>query len=99
VGRPRLVLRVGESGYAHVESKLGAAGEDTGSDPVRVSVVSRPGKWVCQIPLPAICFESDGTLRIGLERIDPRGTRSAFPRPMLPWQSEPGRVAIDTSTW
>jgi hypothetical protein len=32
-------------------------------------------------------------------RVDGRGRRSAWPRPMLPWQDEPGRAALDTRAW
>jgi len=98
--RPRLVMRVGESGYAHVEQELGprgdrgAAGAEAGA-----TVASRAGKWVCEVTIPAWCIEADGTLRIGLERVDGRGARSAFPRAMLAWQEEPGRVMVDTGAW
>ena len=98
--RPRLVLRVGESGYAHVEQALPGAGRTDAPDPAAgVSVASRPAKWVCEVKIPDWCIEPDGSLRMGLERVDSRGARSAFPRPMLPWQTEPGRIVVDTGAW
>ena len=64
------------------------------------TTVSRQGgKWVANVPIPARCVEKDGTLRIAIERTDSRGRRTSWPRPMLPWDSEPGRVALDTKAW
>ncbi len=98
--RPRLVLRVGESGYAHVEQALPGAGGTDAPDPAAgVTVASRAAKWVCEVKIPDWCIEPDGTLRVGLERVDSRGARSAYPRPMLPWQAEPGRIVVDTGAW
>jgi hypothetical protein len=36
---------------------------------------------------------------IGIERVDARGRRFAWPEPMLPWQIEPARVIIDLGAW
>lgn len=65
------------------------------------------GGWSAWIQLPKECIEtSDGSrtstpsaLRLGIERMDAHGERSAWPRPMLPWQNEPGRIWIDLSQW
>jgi len=101
--RPRLVLRIGESGYAHAEQVLPnrrSRADAPTDDPARtVTVAARPAKWVCEIKIPDWCIEEDGTLRLGLEREDSRGIRSAYPRPMLPWQTEPGRMAVGTGEW
>ncbi len=51
------------------------------------------------IPVPTAAIEAGKVLRLGLVRIDERGRRSAWPRPMLPWQTEPGRIAVDLSSW
>ncbi|MBX3386784.1 MAG: hypothetical protein KF768_09450 [Phycisphaeraceae bacterium] len=65
-------------------------------------------RWSAWIRIPASCLEPADpvrgtgprqTLRLGIERTDPRGRRSAWPRPMTPWQSEPGRLRIDLSRW
>lgn len=47
---------------------------------------------------------TEGLLRFGLTRTTfaPDGTplsRGTWPRPMLPWESEPSRIAVDLSTW
>lgn len=97
--RPALVIRVGESGYAHVEQTRAPDGQ--ADDPSAGVVVSDRSerKWVCQIPVPAWVIDQGGILRLGIERTDARGARSAFPRPLLPWQTEPARLAIDTRAW
>jgi hypothetical protein len=38
-------------------------------------------------------------LRMGLVRVDLLGRRSAWPRPMMPWQEQPGRALIDVAAW
>lgn len=62
--------------------------------------------WCAWITLPPGCIEADpanprseGILRIGLEYTDARARRSAFPRPMTPWQNEPGRLRLDLGAW
>jgi hypothetical protein len=61
-----------------------------------VSVVTENGRWVVQLKIPSDLIESDGTLRLAMTRSDRRGRRWAYPRPMLPWEDQPGRVAIAT---
>jgi hypothetical protein len=51
------------------------------------------------IPLPSNAIEAGHILRVGMVFIDAQGTRSAWPRPMLPWDAEPGRIAVDLDTW
>lgn len=67
----------------------------TPADPARQS----PAQWTAWIPLPGGAVESSGLMRIAITRTDPRGVRSTFPRPMLPWQIQPGRLPLDTSAW
>lgn len=83
-GRARLVVRAGPE-----EASAGPG----------VSVVTEPGRWAARIEIPESCVEPDGTLRLGIERGDARGVHSAWPRRMLPWQTEPGRLAVDTGSW
>ncbi len=96
LGHPSGVLRATSSGVVvdEVAVDQGLGGELKGA---RIS--RDKGKWIAQIPIPARCIEQDGTLRMALERLDANGRRSAWPRPMLPWQTEPGRVAVDTGAW
>jgi hypothetical protein len=42
---------------------------------------------------------SQRLLRMGAVRIDSAGRRSAWPRPMMPWQEQPGRALIDMGAW
>lgn len=64
-----------------------------------VRVAKQPGRWFVWIPIPAAAIEADGKLRLALERLDPRGVRTTWPRPSLPWQPEPGRAAADLTAW
>jgi hypothetical protein len=57
------------------------------------------GGWFARVTLPDDLIEDGRLLRLGLEHIDSRGRRSAWPRPMLPWQTQPPRAAIDLATW
>lgn len=65
-------------------------------------------RWGAWVRLSVACFEHADpvrgggprtTLRLGIERTDPLGRRSAWPRPMTPWQTEPGRLRIDVAAW
>jgi hypothetical protein len=90
-GRPTALIRANSAGVVV---------NDVGQGPVREARVSRePGKWILRVPVPPGCIESDGTLRMAIERRDARGRRTTWPRPMLPWQTEPGRVAVDMNAW
>lgn len=84
-GRSRLVVRAGP--------------EDAEGTSPGVSVVREAARWALRFDIPASCIEPDGTLRLGIERADARGVHSAWPRRMLPWQAEPGRLAVDTGAW
>ncbi len=95
-GAPSAIINVGSDGSVKdeiaVRQGLGAG--------VAGLVVSRQGDtWTAHIPIPERCIERDGTIRIGLQRTDAIGRRSSWPRPMLPWQNEPGRITVNTSTW
>lgn len=95
-GAPKAILRVSSDGLIIEE---GAAGTRT-RDPARTPVTRQAdGRWSCRLAIPAASIEPDGTLRIGVERVDASGRRSAWPRPMLPWQVEPGRLAVATTLW
>ena len=65
-----------------------------------VEIQTFPGGWYARLVVPERSIESNGDrLRLGLERIDGLGRRSAWPRPMLPWQGACGRAAVDLTTW
>ncbi|CAN5848466.1 hypothetical protein BH11PLA1_BH11PLA1_14720 [soil metagenome] len=58
-----------------------------------------PASWSVWVTLPPRAVDAHGILRLALQRTDARGVHSAWPRAMLPWQIESGRIAFDTSTW
>ncbi len=52
------------------------------------------------VTLPPEALEPDGaTLIVGIDRDLGEGLVGSFPRPMLPGQPEPGRLALDLSAW
>jgi len=88
---PSHVLRVRDNGTV-IEERSG--------EPMTTARVARePGRWACQVPIPREAISATSAVRLGIERIDPRGRRWSWPRPVLPWQSGPGRAAIDLSRW
>lgn len=89
LGSPVLAIEVGPEGA--VVSRAGAA------PPTAVSRI--PGGWCTTVTLPAAAIENSGTLRLSIEHTASNGMRSTWPRPMLPWQTEPGRLSIDTAAW
>lgn len=89
-GQASAVVRVTSSGQAEV--LRGGGSPETHW--------SREGDtWRVRLALPAGAVEADGLVRLGVVRTDRFGRRSAWPRPMLPWQNEPARAAIDTRGW
>jgi len=72
------------------------------STPSGVRAVRKSDRWVCWIPIPTEAIERDGRLRIGLHRELTAGLvieRAAWPRPMFPWQQEPGRLCVELNAW
>lgn len=64
-----------------------------------VRVLEQSDRWTAQIEIPPEAIPDDLLLAIGLERNDPDGFHSAWPRRMFPGQHEPARLMIDLSTW
>ncbi len=105
-GRPAHVLAVDAQGRVVDQT---AAGRQRGAPhspmptpafadaPRTVRALRESTRWRVWLPIPDSALT--GTLlRIGLERVAQQ-ERSAWPRPMMPWQHEPGRAAVDISTW
>jgi len=99
-GRPLRVLAVSSEGRV-VDQTASARGGSLGADLpdfTRAEPTLRVGgdaeRWSVWVPMPDAAHAETGVLRLGLERFDGDGERSAWPRPMLPWQAEPGRAAI-----
>jgi hypothetical protein len=75
--------------------------------PGRVITLSAPpedqtpwsDRWTARATIPESEIEAGQTLRIGIERIDERGVRTTWPRPVLPGQSLVPRAVIDLTTW
>ncbi len=59
----------------------------------------KPTRWLAIVPIPDDAIENETIVRLSLTRISPTGVRSSWPRAMLPWQSEPGRLAMDLGAW
>ncbi len=94
-GRPSAILRVGRDGRVTDEAATGGPGFGGRSVPVADSGAA----WAFEITLPPDAVGGDGILRLGLDRTDATGRHTGWPRRMLPWQAEPGRLAIDTASW
>lgn len=58
-----------------------------------------PGGWCATVQIPPALVGDDGLLRVAIEHRSALGLRCAWPRPMFPWQQEPGRIVIDTGAW
>lgn len=90
-GSPSVVRRVDRSG--RVRGEAGEAVLQT------LPVVETAGGWAVMLPLPVEAIEPGELLRMGITRTNGSGRRTAWPRRMLPWDSEPGRLAIDLGAW
>lgn len=91
--KPISVIRVTRGGTATDELALNSTQMLAGS--MRL----QSDRWSFRIRLPRTAFDADGSITIGLERIGSQGRRWTWPRPIAPWQSEPGRARLDTSRW
>ena len=65
----------------------------------RATVTRASDRTHLWVPVPQQAIEGGKVLRLGLVRTDAQSRRAAWPRPMLPWQTEPGRIAVDLSSW
>lgn len=82
-----------------VDAPRGDAGSGAAGTPDPYSRTRAPDRWTATVPIPEGAIETDGALRIALVRIDGAGRRSAWPRPLLPWQESPGRAAFGLGSW
>lgn len=101
--------------YIECKSPPGSAemGRDTvrihvgpADKPGKPIVVTRPkdapeeqDRWTATITIPDAAIGADGLLSIGVERVDARGVRSTWPRPVLPGQTMMPRALLDLSAW
>lgn len=63
-----------------------------------VRVTADPDVWRAWINFPESAERAEEFL-LGLTRVDPRNARTAWPRPLVPGQTEPGRRRIRLDTW
>lgn len=91
-GTPAAVWRIAADG-----SVAAIRGPTPSPDAISISTADR--RWTAVAALPSSLIDPQGELRLGVIRVDARGTRAAWPRPMLPWQIEPARLRIDTRRW
>lgn len=93
----------GPRGSPTVVRRVDRAGRVRGSDGDTVlqtlTVVETANGWAVMLPLPVAAIEPGELLRMGLTRTSGSGRRTAWPRRMLPWDREPGRLAIDLGAW
>lgn len=99
--RERLEIWFGPHDASAAVVRLDAAGRDADGGTARSRAVwdGERGVLFRWIRVPDGAVEPDGCVRFGVVRRDARGVRSAWPRPMLPWQAEPGRIAARTTAW
>ena len=89
---PASILRIRASGEV--------TDEVTAEDHSAEAVITRErDRWTAFLPISSSAIDPDGVLRIALERLDAGGGRATWPRALLPWHDEPGRVAIDLTKW
>lgn len=65
----------------------------------RVDVARGSNGYTVRIDLPAGVLRPDGTVKLGLQRVDALGRRSCWPRAAMPWQRGPGHVMVDVAAW
>ncbi len=86
------------AGRAPVSIRPDSPGLTSGS--VRAWSREENGRWLAGFVFTEQDVrDGDGLLRLAIVRTDHAGDRSAWPRPLLPGQRVPGRLAIDPSLW
>ncbi len=98
-GAPNAVIRVLSNGATIDETAWATHGGSPSAPAPSTPCTRGPDRWAFWLAVPPAAVGADGVVRLGIERVDLRGVRAAWPRPMLPWQREPGRIAIDSRTW
>lgn len=91
--RPTSVLRITRDGSLRDELSSGSRAALIGE------VRATPDRWSFRVALPPDAIPDDGSLMIAMERLSTGGRRWSWPRPMMPWQAEPGRLRVDLNAW
>ena len=98
-GATRGVIELTLSGARLLDSPPGAAGTvaSTGTTiPSHAAQVA--GGWTGVVAIPDSLIINGASILVGIERITD-GVHCTYPRPLLPGQTEPGRVGIDLTSW
>lgn len=98
-GSPNRVLSISSDGTV---TDLHAPRDDAAQvleHSATIPITRLKDRWTFRLALPPGALERDGILRVGMFRTDAQARRSAWPRPMLPWQTEPARAALNTRAW
>ena len=99
----RVMISLGPAGAPLGLIRVNARGEVrdelTGADAPPIQPVVARGKWALRVGIPDTAIERGAHLRLGLVRVDPAGRRSAWPRRMMPGQTDPARAHIDLTAW
>jgi hypothetical protein len=99
-GAPAAAWKVSHDGsITSLRTQDAPALEELGSEVARAVVTDLPDRWIARIPLPPASVDDASLLRIGLTREDGRGQRTAWPRALGPWQTEPSRACVDLARW
>jgi hypothetical protein len=98
-GSPAYVWRINPTGGAVFRGGETSSRSAQSVTPCLVQTDPLSDRWAVRLTLPQDAVAAHGLLQIGIVRVDPHGLRSAWPRPMLPWQEEPGRAALDLAAW
>ncbi len=96
---PALVVEIEPSGRVRDMTRVLGDGP-SGIERINTRVTQTADGWSCWIDLPPKAIGGSGAdrfVQLGIERF--AMGRSSWPRPMLPWQTEPGRILVDLSTW
>ena len=70
-----------------------------GSEALRVDFARTGSGWTAIVGLPEWLTRGRRSLEVGVVRTDPRGVRTAWPRPMMAGQREVPRLRIDLTRW
>lgn len=105
-GHPAAVLRITSDGAMFDQTLESRSGPPSDAPPAAagaalrtLQVLREKDRWRVWLPIAPAVIGPDGLLRLGIQRVDAQGRRSAWPRAMMPWQTEPGRASLDTRNW
>jgi hypothetical protein len=93
-----LAFGEGAANAVRVES-TGKVTRLDGTALTEAAVATKPTSWSFRLEVPSQAIEREGRVRLGVMRTNALGRRSAWPLPLLPWQTLPSRRVFDVSGW